>query len=986
MMIRRLLLMVVLQLFVIVPAVTAATSVKIPELQHGATIIRDHNGIPHIFAMNEHDLILLQGYAHARDRFFQMDLLRRNAAGTLAELLGENVLAGDVELRTIGLRRAAERSLAVISEEMRAALRAYASGVNAYLANSDLPPEYYALEITKVAPWTQLDSLAVAKLIAFSLSFDLEDISRTEALLTYQMVGDLSSQSFNGRALFFEDLFRSAPFVPLSTIPFGGGDAYFLAQSRIDSARHATPQSSHTPGTGEYLQPKTLQLVRAYVNRVQTVPLLRNMLLSDRSAKGSNEWVVGGDHTASGLPLIANDPHLPLGTPATFYQNHLSAMHTGFPGLHAKKSRINVFGSSFPGLPYVMLGQNKYIAWGTTFNPSDVTDFFQEQVVSDKSSPSGLSIIHKDRLEPIIPLPQVFWFNVIGDGTPDSLEVAIPGTPVGDDTVIPPAVLIVPRRNNGPILSLDFDEDKGIGIALSVQYTGFSGTRDSESVRLWNHARNMDEFIAGAQILDVGAQNIAYADIDGNIAYFTSPEIPLREDLQAGFVAGIPPYFIRNGPGGHEWLPVQNPQPWQSVPFEILPFDEMPQVINPADGFLISANNDPIGTTFDNNPVNQMRDGGQGILYLNHGYRIGIRAGRIHQVLGEMLSRGPVTFEDMQEIQADVVMLDAQVFTPFIIEAFDNATAQTAAAHPLLLNLRQNTGVKEALERLRAWDFSTPTGVAEGYDSSDIDGEKFEPSALEIENSIAATIYSVWRSRFIANTVDQTLLAVGGLAGIEMPRPDSMRTMTALRNLLDHFDDNQGFGVSGLNFFMVPEVEDAPARRDIIILQSLAEALDMLADQAFADAFGGSSNQADYRWGRLHRIVFDHPLGTPFSIPPAAGGFPASFDDLPGLATDGGFGVVDASSHDVRADGSNGFMFEFGPVRRYVGQISQNRHSSQAATNLPGGASGILGSAFYDNLLPRWLTNDTYPIKQELCDLFGDIAEIDIFWPDSWKR
>jgi penicillin amidase len=978
--------MVVLQLFVIVPVVTATTSIKIPELQHGATIIRDRNGIPHIFAMNEHDLILLQGYAHARDRFFQMDLLRRNAAGTLAELLGENVLAGDVELRTIGLRRAAKRSLAVISEEMRAALRAYASGVNAYLENNGLPPEYYALEITKVAPWTQLDSLTVAKLIAFSLSFDLEDISRTEALLTYQMVGGLSP-SFDGRALFFEDLFRSAPFVPLSTIPFSGGDAHLPAQSLIDSARLVKPDTTTALSPGEYLRPKTLELVRSYVDRVKRVPLLRNMLLSGRRAKGSNEWVVGGDHTASGLPLIASDPHLPLGTPATFYQNHLSAMQTGFSRLYVKKSSINVFGSSFPGLPYVILGQNEYIAWGTTFNPSDVTDFFQEQIVSDKSSPSGLSIIHKGSLEPIILLPQVFRYNVIGDDRPDTLEVALPGTPVGDDTVIPPAVLIVPRRNNGPILSLDFDEDKGIGIALSVQYTGFSGTRDSESVRLWNHARNLDDFIAGIQRLDVGAQNIAYADIDGNIAYFTSPEIPLREDLQSGFVAGgVPPYFIRNGQGGHEWLPLRDPQPWQSVPFEILPFDEMPQVINPADGFFINANNDPIGTTFDNNPVNQLRVGGQGILYLNHGYRIGIRAGRIHQVLHEMLARGPVTFEDMQEIQADVVMLDAQVFTPFIFEAFDNATAQTAAVQPLLLSLSKKSGVREALKYLRAWDFSTPTGVAEGYDSSDFDGERFEPSPQEIDNSIAATIYSVWRSRFIANTVDRTLMGVGELAGIEMPRPDSMRTMTALRNLLDHFDDNQGFGASGLNFFIVRDVEDARTRRDIIILRSLAEALRRLASPDFGAAFGESSNQADYRWGRLHRIIFEHPLGVPFSIPPAGGGFAPSFDDLPGLATDGGFGVVDASSHDVRADSSNEFMFEFGPVRRYVGQISRDRPSRQAETMLPGGASGILGSVFYDNLLPRWLTNDTYPIKQGFFDLFGEIAEIDIFRPDSWKR
>ena len=980
-MMRRLIVMVILQFFIVVPVVSAAYIHNIPGLQNEAMIIRDRNGIPHILAINEHDLILLQGYIHAYDRFFQMDIMRRTADGTLAELLGKGALASDVELRTIGLRRAAERSLTVVSKEMQSALQAYAAGVNSYLADNTLPPEYSALEISSVAPWTPLDSLAVAKLVAFNLSFDLEDISRTEALLTYQMVGDLS-QSFDGRALFFEDLFRCAPFVPIATIPSSSHDSDSLAQSLTNAAGQLESKISQAPGTGANPGLMTRLLIHSYVDRIKVVPLIRDMLRGSKRFSGSNEWVIGGIHTASGQPLIANDPHLPLSTPATFYQNHLSAVRIGFNQPDEKESSINVFGSSFPGLPYVILGQNGYIAWATTFNPSDVTDFFQERIVADKTSPSGLSIIHMGSQEPIIPLPQVFRYNVIGDGRPDSLEVALPGTALDNGTLVPPAVLIVPRRNNGPILDLDLAN----GVALSVQYTGFSGTRDAESVRLWNHARNLDDFIAGVQLLEVSCQNIAYADTAGNIAYFTSPEIPLREDLQSGFVAGVPPYFIRNGQGGHEWLPVQNPQPWQNITYEVLPFDEMPQAINPENGIIISANNDPIGTTFDNNPVNQLRKDGRGILYLSPAYRIGIRAGRIQQVLSEMLARGPVTFEDMQTIQADVVMFDAQVFTPFIIDAFENATDETAEIHPRLLSLSQIPGLSEAVERLRIWDFSTPTGLAEGYDADDIDGERFEPSPQEIENSIAATIYSVWRSRFIANTVDRALLEVGKLVGIEMPRPDSMRTMTALANLLDLFDERQGFGASGLNFFIVPEVEDAATRRDIIILQSLAEALDMLSGPEFADAFHGSSNQADYRWGRLHRIVFAHPLGEPFSIPPAGGGFPQSFDDLPGLATDGGFETVDASIHDVRAGGSNEFMFDFGPVRRYVGQVSSKRDHSQAATILPGGASGILGSPFYFNLLPLWLTNEAYPIKQELFDLFGDIAKIDFFKAERCGR
>src|SRR5262249_11007968 len=155
---------------------------------------------------------------------------------------------------------------------------------------------------------------------------------------------------------------------------------------------------------------------------------------------------------------------------------------------------------------------------------------------------------------------------------------------------IPPVTLIVPRRNNGPIVRLDLDS----GTALSVQYTGFSPTRELETFLIWNEARGMDEFVEGVQRFDFGSINWAYADVRGNIAFFSSSEVPLREDLQAGSVRGLPPWFIRNGASGNEWLPVRHPQPGQVVPYEILPFDEMPHLINPAAGWFVNANNDPL--------------------------------------------------------------------------------------------------------------------------------------------------------------------------------------------------------------------------------------------------------------------------------------------------------------------------------------------------------------------------------------------------------
>lgn len=705
------------------------------------------------------------------------------------------------------------------------------------------------------------------------------------------------------------------------------------------------------------LQPETFKLIKNYLDRVRQLPVSQRAIKLGEQSHGSNEFAVSGRHTASGKPILANDPHLDLNVPSVLYQIHLKAKQAGF----------DVIGSGFAGVPFITIGQNEHIAWGVTSNPIDDTDFFQEQIVPDASSLSGLSTIYLNSKEPVIPVPQVFHYNEIAAGVFDNLMIAkgvVGGVP------IPPAVLIVPRRNQGPIIELNLAG----GTALSVQSTGFSGTQELEAFRSFNLARNLDDFTRALQSFDFGPGNFAYVDVKGNIAYIMNGEIPIREDLQAGFVNGLPPFFVRNGTGGNEWLSVENPQPGQATPFEILPFNELPQVINPSAGYFVNANNDPVGHSLDNNALNQLRPGG-GIYYLNPSFDFGMRAGRITKTLEELIAAGSITPDDMKDIQADTKMLDAQVFTSFILEAFANAMA---SADPLLAALAADPRVAEVAEkngRLDSWDYSTPTGVEEGYDASDIDGRLLPPTEGEIQASVAATIYSIWRGQMIKNTIDAVLDPLG------LPRPRSRETMKALRNLLVNFDTNQGFGASGINFFNVPGVTDAATRRDIVILKSLVDALDRLAGPEFAGAFNGSNKQNDYRWGRLHRLVLHHPLGSPFSIPPAGGAFPPSFPGLPGISVDGGYDVVDASSHSARADSSNDFMFDDGPVRRYVGQPSRAPRGFQAETSLPGGASGVLGKPRFDNLLDSWLTNDTYEVRHRIPDVLRDMGQKEVFKP-----
>jgi penicillin amidase len=438
-------------------------------------------------------------------------------------------------------------------------------------------------------------------------------------------------------------------------------------------------------------------------------------------------------------------------------------------------------------------------------------------------------------------------------------------------------------------------------------------------------------------------------------------------------VNGVPPWFIRNGTGGNEWLPKKNAQSGQAIPHEILPDDEMPHLVNPPAGWFANANNDPAGNSLDNNPLNQLRPGG-GLYYLNAGYDFGLRAGRITELIRGQVAAGRVSFRDMQAIQADVVLPDAPFFVPFITQALARGAV---SSDPTLKSLAGLPAVQAAVGRLATWNFRAPTGIAQGYDAADRNGVLGPPSSQEIAESVAATLYSVWRGQFIRSTVDATLQGVPLPPGVSLPKPGSQLVMTALKSLLER--PQPGIGASGINFFNATSAS-AEDRRDILILKSMADALARLAGPEFAAAFGGATNLDDYRWGKLHRIVMDSPLGSPFSVPPAFGAFPHPLGDaLPGFPTDGGFGVVDASNQNPRGQSANEFMYGNRPVNRFVAEAG--RPSVTVESVWPGGTSAIPGSPFYLNLLPRYLTNDTVPLLFRQGDLQQSLYGVSRFVP-----
>ncbi|HSX61475.1 MAG TPA: penicillin acylase family protein [Tahibacter sp.] len=904
------------------PGAALAEPIKIPELRAAASIATDAEGIPLIKAQNEHDLAFLQGYAHARDRFFQMDFSRRGASGTVAELVGQPALANDVQTRTLGLRRAAWATWQAASDDTRGWLKAYADGVNYWLrTTASLPPEYGALEISQVDPWSPVDSIVIGKALAFQLSFDL-DIQSTLELGAYQQAG--RAGNFDGTALYFGDTHRLAPPDNRVTIaPASPGDAPEALKSLAVPAIDAT----------------TLDLARAYRDKIADHPLIGPHLQPRENRAGSNEWVLSGALTLSGKPILSNDPHLSLALPSVFVEQHLNAASPA----------INVTGVTVAGAPGVIQGCNDKLCWGTTTNPLDVTDVFQETF---RVNSYGLpyATVHGTVEEPVEWVFQNFYVNKVGDGTANNLA--------RDNTIgytNGAVTVVVPRRNRGPVVQISGAS------GLSVAYTGWGATGELESFRRINRAQNLAEFQQALTYFDVGSQNFAYADVDGNIAYFTSAELPLRTDLQTMNApdGNRPPWLIRDGGGGlkHDWLALSTRQPNQAVPFDVLPAAEMPQVVNPAKGWFANANNDPVGTTLDNNPLNQVRPGG-GLYYLNFKYSA-YRQGRIDRELAALVASGrKLTVADMKALQANNRLMDAELVSPHLVNALNRAKA--AGAWAPLAALAADANVAAAVTRIQNWDFSTPTGIPEGFDPGDNPGALPAPGAAEIDASVAASLFAIWRSQAIRSTIDATVTKVG----LGSALPGGSDGYAGLKFLLDSFPVLKGKGASGLSFFVPPAAAGTPPTpedaRDYVLLKSMQDGLARFASADFAAAFGGSTNLADYRWGKLHRILFAHPLGSSFNLP---GNNPYGFVNysaaLPGVPRAGGFDAVDASSHNARANGVNEFMFSSGPARRFVGEMTAEIGASEI---IPGGQSAVLGNPRYASQLGRWLTNNYHAL------------------------
>ena len=484
---------------------------------HGRiTVRRDERGIPYIEATNDIDLYFGQGYVTAADRLWEMDLMRRAARGQLAEILGNLALDQDKLHRTLGFAQEVDAEFAQASPQTRAVLEAYARGVNAYIDSLDpksMPPEFQILQY-KPRPWTPADSLLPVKLFAEALSTTWRlDIMR-EAL---------ASLPAEKRAMLMPE-----------TSPL---DVLVVGKDTRAAGDGQVPRPNETKPFASLSNELLTDLARSATTEAQS---LAQIGLYAEGLAASNNWVVSGKHTASGKPLLANDPHLAASAPSIWHLVNLSA-----PGMH-------VAGVTSPGLPGVVIGHNDRIAWGFTNVGPDVQDLYLEKF--DPANPRRYMTPQGWR-EAEVRNEEIRVRKGFGSSEADIVSFDVTVT------------------RHGPII-LERDSK-----SYALRWTALDPkANNADSSYLVAKAQNWKEFTQALKSFTAPAQNIVYADVDGHIGYYAAGFIPIRKSGD-----GSTPYDGATDAG--EWTG------W-------IPFDKLPHVYDPPAGIIVTANQRIVGTDY----------------------------------------------------------------------------------------------------------------------------------------------------------------------------------------------------------------------------------------------------------------------------------------------------------------------------------------------------------------------------------------------------
>ncbi|MFC5266011.1 penicillin acylase family protein [Kribbella qitaiheensis] len=564
-------------------------TVELPGLDADVEVVRDANGIPQIYADKPGDLFAAQGYVASQDRFFEMDFRRHVTSGRLAELFGKDALETDKFIRTLGWRRVAEKELGLLTPATRQYLDDYARGVNAYLnthSGSGLSLEYAVLSLKgtdyRPEPWTAADSLAWLKAMAWDLGGNMdEEIARTKL-----------AASFPARNI--ASLYPPYPYDRNEPI---------LSTAAVDQDGQFTTSPVESVARRGMLTKDLLKSLDSVEKVARGLP----QLLGRGDGIGSNSWVVSGEHTTTGKPLLANDPHLGATMPGIWTQ----------VGLHCNqvtaRCPYDVSGFSFSGLPGVVIGHNGAISWGFTNLDPDVTDLYLEKF-------SGDGVVYNNRVEPLKTRKETF--KVAGEDKEETITVR--------------------ESRHGPIISDVGEDEREAGklaakdknpqpYGVAIQWTALTPGRTADAIFALNRAQSWKAFRAAATLFEVPSQNLVYADREGHIGYQAPGRIPIRN-------LGIGDW---PAPG---WDPRYH---WKGY----IPFQAMPTEFDPADGVIVTANQAVVPKSYP--------------YYLTNDWDYGYRS---QQILDRIRAAGKLDANAMASIQLDTKNRNAELLVPYLLQ------------------------------------------------------------------------------------------------------------------------------------------------------------------------------------------------------------------------------------------------------------------------------------------------------------------------------
>lgn len=904
-------------------------------LDGAVEVILDDRGMPHVYATTVHDLMMVQGYLMARDRFVQMDFIRRNVTGRLAEVVGvldPSLARADADNRFLGFARVGREIYASLpaNDRSRLVAEAFVAGINAYIDQVIRGGDYEAtpgLEIFNVirnspnfGHWEPADVFALARYQAFSLSYDADaDIGRTRALAGAREAFSLESEDprLTARVGAFADLWSALPARRVYTREGFPGVAKG-GPSPTPPLRPGLPRPLPAAAT---LPPiAALDGAERFFERLDANPLLRR-----DPHIGSNSWVVHGDLTESGNPILANDPHLALISPAVWWYVHLNTERMG------GEDAIDAQGVAFAGLPGVVLGYNRDLAWSATTTGYDVTDVYAE-AVTYRAGAAG---------EPAW-VPVSVAFDEGAGVRQVALEtltetVRVSGGP--DQTF---TFYVVPHH--GPIIPTSFveptDPASPTGSALSVRYTGHEPTNELAFFVGLLTATTIDQAFEAQRVFLVGAQNFSFVSRGGDIAWNTHARIPQRQSEACSFavepdgrVSGLSPLFVLPGQGGYEW--------GADLDERFIPSDR-----NPARGFIATANQDNVGVTADGNPCDDVH-------YIGGDFAPGYRQHRIVERLTALAAGGAIDVDDMIALQGETRSSLGETVRDPLVASIERALGELSPDEPRLAALRalmaslgsaERASLMQVRDRLATWTLATPHGVG-------------ATASAEIADSVATTLFNATITRLNALAFSDELSRVGrnpsslalarllewSMAEASAQEAVPLYTFRASYEGIDDWNDTVLW-----DDLATPDVVES---RDERVVRAVLAALAWLETTLGAD-------QDAWRWGRLHAVRFQQIVPAVadrgiVSIPPVGSTeFPLGFPRA------GDFGAVDVANFGML--GGERFTFGSGASQRVV--VEMTSEGPRPYNALPGGQSEDTSSPHHADEAERWRRNQAPPL------------------------